>query len=124
MSHCGIATSTASAMPSYRPLLIAVAFAAAGCAPDANNNRAATGLDGYVNLVSRTCAPIQLGQYQLANPLMGGVGSDSYDYWLDQTSRVYYRRISVAQYRESLNAFFGAGNDGTIDCLVNNLPPG
>ena len=45
------------------------------------------------------------------------------DYWLDQTSRLYYRRISPAQYRESLNAFFGAGNDGTIDCLVNNLPP-
>jgi hypothetical protein len=111
-------------MASYRTLLIAVALAAAGCAPDANNNRAATGLDGYVNLVSRVCAPIQLGQNQLANPLMGGVGNNAYDYWLDQTSRVYYRRISVAQYRESLNAFFGAGNDSTIDCLVNNLPPG
>jgi hypothetical protein len=98
-------------MESYRTLLIAVALAAAGCAPDANNNRAATGLDGYVNLVSRVCAPIQLG-------------NNAYDYWLDQTSRVYYRRISVAQYRESLNAFFGAGNDSTIDCLVNNLPPG
>jgi hypothetical protein len=111
-------------MPDYRMLLIAAVLAAAGCAPDANNNRAATGLDGYVNLVSRVCAPIQLGQYQLANPLMGGAGNNSYDYWLDQTSRVYYRRISVAQYREGLNAFFGAGNDGTIDCLVNNLPPG
>jgi hypothetical protein len=111
-------------MPSHRTLLIVAAFIAAGCAPDANNNRAATGLDGYVNLVSRACAPIQLGQYQLANPLMGGAGNNSYDYWLDQTSRVYYRRISVAQYRESLNAFFGAGNDRTIDCLVSYLPPG
>ena len=55
---------------------------------------------------------------------MGGVGSNSYDYWLDQTSRVYYRRTSVAQYRERLNAFFGAGNDRTIDCLVSNLPLG
>jgi hypothetical protein len=111
-------------MARYRALLIAFALAGAGCAPDETNNRAATGLDGYVNLVSRVCAPIQLGQSQLANPLMGGAGNNAYDYWLDQTSRVYYRRISVAQYRESLNAFFGAGNDSTIDCLVGNLPPG
>ena len=59
--------------------------------------------------------------YQLANPLMGGAGGNSYDYWLDQTSKLYYRTISPAQYRESLNAFFGAGNDGTIDCIVGNL---
>lgn len=112
-------------MSRYRPLLLAVAVTAVvGCAPDAIDNRAATGFNGYVNLVSRVCAPIQLGRYQLANPLMGGAGNNSYDYWLDQTSRLYYRRISGAQYRESLNAFFGAGNDGTIDCLVNNLPPG
>lgn len=111
-------------MSRHRLFLLAVAFAAAGCAPDAANNRAATGFNGYVNLVSRLCAPIQLGRYQLADPLMGGVGNDSYSYWLDQTSRLYYRRISPAQYRESLTAFFGAGNDGTIDCLVNNLPPG
>jgi hypothetical protein len=103
--------------------LLAFACIAAGCAPEANTNRAATGLNGYVNLVSRVCAPIQLGRYQLANPLMGGAGNNSYDYWLDQTSRLYYRRISPAQYRESLNGFFGAGNDGTIDCLLSNLPP-
>ena len=105
------------------PCCLAFAFIVAGCAPEANTNRVATGFNGYVNQVSRVCAPIQLGRYQLANPLMGGVGNNSYDYWLDQTSRLYYRSISPAQYRESLNAFFGAGNDGTIDCLVSNLPP-
>jgi hypothetical protein len=68
------------------------------------------------------CAPIQLGQYQLANPLMGRVGGGSYDYWLDQTSRLFYRRIDTATYRESITAFFGAGNDGTIACIVSNLP--
>jgi hypothetical protein len=111
-------------MPGCRSLLIAVALLAAGCAPDATNNRAATGFNAYLDRVARACAPIQLGPYQLASPLMGGAAGDSYDYWLDQTSRVYYRRISVSQYRESLRAFFGAGNDATIDCLVRNLPPG
>jgi hypothetical protein len=104
--------------------LAAIVSLAAGCAPEAYNNRAATGFNGFVDQVSRACAPVQLGRYQLGNPLMGGAGGNSYDYWLDQTSRLYYRTISPAQYRESLNAFFGAGNDGTIDCILGNLPPG
>jgi hypothetical protein len=104
-------------------LLVACAcIALASCAPEAVNNRAATGLNGFVNQVQRACAPVQLGRYQMATPLMGGGGDGSYDYWLDQTSRLYYRRIAPAAYRESLNAFFGAGNDGTIDCIVANLP--
>jgi len=106
-----------------RPAALAsLVLLAAGCAPDALNNRVATGFNGFVDQVSRACAPVQLGQYQLGNPLMGGAGNNSYDYWLDQTSRLYYRTISPAQYRESLTAFFGAGNNGTIDCIVGNLP--
>lgn len=101
--------------------LAALVLLASGCAPDAYNNRAATGFNGFVDQVSRACAPVQLGRYQLGDSLMGGAGGNSYSYWLDQTSRLYYRTISSAQYRESLNAFFGAGNDGTIDCIVGNL---
>ena len=104
-------------------LVACCAACLAACAPEAMNNRAATGFDGFVNQISKACAPLQLGQYQLANPLMGGVGNNSYDYWLDQTSRLYYRRISPGDYRESLTAFFGAGNDGTISCILSNLPP-
>ena len=94
----------------------------AACAPEAANNRAATGFDGFVNQVQRACAPVQLGRYQLATPLMGGGGDGSYDYWLDQTSRLYYRRIGAAGYRESLTGFFGAGNDATISCILAQLP--
>jgi hypothetical protein len=103
--------------------LAAALIALAACAPDAVNNRAATGLDAYVSQVQRTCAPVQLGRYQLATPLMGGGGDGSYDYWLDQTSRLYNRTITPAQYRESLTAFFGPGNDATIGCIVGQLPP-
>ncbi len=103
--------------------LAATVLSLAACAPDAVNNRAATGLDAYINDVQRACAPVQLGRYQLATPLMGGGGDGSYDFWLDQTSKLYYRAITPAQYRESLTAFFGAGNGATIDCLVGRLPP-
>ena len=126
MRHCGLpAARKQDTMPNrYLPLAAAaVALLVTACAPDANNNRAADGFNGYVNQVQRACAPVQLGRYQLANPLMGGAGDGSYDFWLDQTSRLYYRRITPAQYRESLNAFFGAGNGATIDCIVANLPP-
>ncbi|MFO1414152.1 MAG: hypothetical protein U1F10_09675 [Burkholderiales bacterium] len=102
--------------------LAAAVAALTACAPDAVNNRAATGFDGFVNDVQRACAPVQLGRYQLATPLMGGGGDGSYDYWLDQTSKLYYRTIGPGQYRESLNAFFGAGNDRTIDCILGRLP--
>ena len=110
-------------MANTRILIASLALLASGCAPDAINNRAATPFNAFVDKISRVCAPIQLGQYQLANPLMGGAGGNSYTYWLDQTSRLFYRRIQPAAYRESLTAFFGAGNDGTIDCIVANLPP-
>ena len=106
-----------------KPIAFAACVALAGCAPDAVNNRAATGFNGFVNVVSSACAPLQFGRYRLADPLMGGAGGNSYDYWLDQTSKLYYRRIDTGSYRESLNAFFGPGNDGTIDCIVSRLPP-
>ena len=110
-------------MTNARILLAGLVLLAGGCAPDAMNNRAATPFNAFVDQISRACAPIQLGQYQLANPLMGGAGGNSYDYWLDRTSQLFYRRISPDGYRESLNAFFGAGNDGTINCILANLPP-
>jgi len=121
-AHAASPRSRFARVLSLRALALVAAASLVACAPDAMNNRAATGFDGYINQISRVCAPIQLGQYQLANPLMGGATGNTYDYWLDQTSRLYYRRIGTAQYRESLNAFFGAGNDATIDCIVNNLP--
>jgi len=110
-------------MPYRLPIVLCAGLLIAGCAPDAMNNRSATPFDLFINKISRECAPIQLGQYQLANPLMGGAGNDSYSYWLDLTSRLFYHRIGSAQYRQSLTAFFGAGNDGTINCIVSNLPP-
>jgi len=105
-----------------RALALAACAALVACAPESMNNRAATGFNGFVNDVSRACAPLQFGRYQLSNPLMGGAGGNTYDYWLDQTSKLYYRSIDPGTYRESLNAFFGAGNGGTIDCIVANLP--
>ncbi len=111
-------------MDRTRIAALTLALVLSACAPDAMNNRAATGFDGFINQISRACAPLQYGEYQFANPLMGAAGGNSYDYWLDQTSKLYYRRIGPDAYAESLNAFFGAGNQGSIACTLKYLPPG
>lgn len=107
-----------------RMVIAAAALCSAGCAPDAWNNRAATGFDGFVDQISRACAPLQYGMYQFSNPNIGGGDGSNYDIWLDLTSRLYYRRIGPDTYAESLDAAFGAGNRGTIDCTLRYLPPG
>lgn len=103
---------------------LSATLALCACAPDSLNNRAATGFDGFINQISKACAPLQYGRYQFADPLMGAVGGNSYTYWLDQTSKLYYRRIGSDTYAESLNAFFGAGNQDSISCTLRYLPPG
>ncbi|MEP7328302.1 MAG: hypothetical protein ABI777_03755 [Betaproteobacteria bacterium] len=107
-----------------RFLIPVLAIAVSACAPDAVNNRAATGFDGFLNQIQRSCAPLQYGRYQFADPLMGTASGNSYDYWLDQTSKLYYRRVGPDAYAESLNAFFGAGNQDSISCTLRYLPPG
>lgn len=110
-------------MRHFRIAIMTAALGAAGCAPDAWNNAGATGLNGFLDQISRACAPLQYGGYQFSNPA-SGTSDSGYDFWLDQTSRLYYRRISPGTYSESLNSYYGAGNQGTIDCTLRNLPPG
>ena len=38
----------------------------AGCAPDAMNNRAATGFNGYLNTIGRDCSPLLLGGQEMS----------------------------------------------------------
>lgn len=111
-------------MLSVRLAIVTAAFGLAGCAPDAWNNRAATGFDGFVDQISRACSPLQYGMYQFASPNAADTGGSSYDIWLDLTSRLYYGLIGPGAYAEGLNATFGDGNQGTIDCTLRYLPAG
>ena len=46
-------------------------------------------------------------------------------FWLDQTSRLYYQRISEPQYRSSIAGAMGGdkANAAALDCIVRHLPP-
>jgi hypothetical protein len=102
---------------------IAIAFLLSGCAPDAMNNRQATGFNGFLKTIQVDCAPLLLGGQQMSWALQTGAGDNNYIYFLDQTSKLYYRTIGTGGYRESLTAFFGPGYDRAIDCILAKLPP-
>ncbi len=107
--------------------LALMALAVAGCAPDAMTPRAEqTGYDGFLNLIATRCNPLMLGTHNIGQELLysRGIGDDSYNYFLDITSRAYYGQISPASYRGAVLSFFGAGDDTNrgIDCIVSNLP--
>jgi hypothetical protein len=102
------------------------ALFAAGCAPDDMVNRQATGFDAFTSQIASKCNPLVLGSHNVGQELLysHGIGDDSYDYFLDITSRLYYGQISAASYRGAVLSFFGAGDDTSrgIDCIIGNLP--
>ncbi|XQU75893.1 Lipoprotein [Cupriavidus sp. H18C2] len=120
--------ATDPAMPRL-PLLLAALTASIGlaaCAPDSFRNYEARGLNSYLDKVQDVCANTRLGSQPLGEWLRSGSDdSDSnYVYWLDQTSRLYYNRITVPQYRDAIAATFGGSkaNADALDCIVRNLP--
>ena len=110
---------------SLLPLALS-ALLAAGCAPDDMVNRKATGFDAFTHQIATRCNPLMLGSHNIGQELLysRGVGDDSYDYFLDITSRLYYGQISPASYQGAVLGFFGAGDDTSrgIACIIANLP--
>ncbi len=100
-------------------------LALAGCAPDQFSNYRATGFDGFIDQAAVECAPLQVGpmvitkNYDPPNYVTG-----QYGVWLDQTSNLYYKRISPTDYRNSVEGMLGQGsyNKQSFDCILLNLP--
>jgi hypothetical protein len=93
-----------------------------GCAPDAWTNTKATGFTAYLKVIQVQCSPLLLGGQDMSWALQTGAGDNNYNYFLDQTSKLYYQTIGPATYTESLTAFFGAGYDRAINCVIAKLP--
>ena len=95
-----------------------------GCAPDAMRNYQATGFNGYLNTLKTACPNLQIGANDIGLWLQYGGVTDNYNYWLDMTSRLYYRRIGSAEYQSAVAAQLGDGssNAGAFDCIIRNLP--
>ncbi len=117
-------------MPNLLFRLTAVALLSislSACAPDAFDNFQAKGFDAYLNTLKTQCRPLQIGSTDLAAAMdetENRQNGDQYDYWLDQTSRLYYKRISPTDYRNSVEGMLGQGsyNKQSFDCILLNLP--
>ncbi|MBF6987007.1 hypothetical protein [Cupriavidus sp. IK-TO18] len=117
-------------LPASKPLRIIAAAAAsvamlAACAPDAVRNRQASDFNAYLDSLRTACPNMIVGTNNISDWLRtsGSRSDDDYVYWLDQTSRLYYQRISVKQYRDSISAALGGRSDApALDCIVRNLP--
>lgn len=106
-------------------ILLLAASALAGCAPDQFSNYKATGFNGFINTASVQCAPLQVGPMVItANYNAPNYASAQYGVWLDQTSNLYYKRISPEAYIENINNLFpGERTARATQCLVSQLPP-
>ena len=106
-------------------LLPALSLVATGCAPDAMNNRQATGFNAYLNTLGANCKPLMLGIYNVGEWLnYEGSNDPNYSYFLDMTSRLYYGTISPGGYRDGITGFFGtsSANDASFARIFRNLP--
>ncbi|CAG9181443.1 hypothetical protein LMG23992_04507 [Cupriavidus laharis] len=103
-----------------------VAMTLAACAPDSVRNIEAKGFNAYLDSLKTACPNMIVGTNNISEWLRSSAstGDDDYVYWLDQTSRLYYRRISPAQYRTSVGAALGGGKADTraLDCIIQHLP--
>lgn len=97
----------------------------AGCAPDQFSNVKATGLNGFIDKVSVTCAPLYVGPMVITpNYQPPNYATAQYGVWLDQVSNLYYKRIEPAVFTENISNLFPGERTATAHkCLVANLPP-
>ncbi len=99
-----------------------------GCAPDAWNNVQATGFNAFLNRIATECAPLHAGQFVVTpnfqDPSYDQDTDDIYDQWLDQTSRLYYGRISPQTYITNVGNLFDARSAQSAQCTVTKLPGG
>lgn len=113
-------------LPRLRTVAFVVTLPLAGCAPDAARNFEAKSFNHYVDKIQSACAETRLGTHDVGEWLRTGSNDsdDEYVYWLDQTSRLYYQRISVPEYRASIAGSMGGdkNNADALDCIVRQLP--
>jgi hypothetical protein len=100
----------------------------AGCAPDAWQNTRASGLNAYLSTVETQCQPLWFGNMRLRRFDSSDAGDRQSDFTslLDTTSRLYYGRITPAQFREGVQSLAMTSSDPrtnqTIDCMIRTLP--
>jgi hypothetical protein len=111
--------------------LLATASLAAilsACAPDAWQSYKATGFNDYLNVVQAQCQPLWIGEMYLQTFDMSSAGGhqSNFSALLDNTSRLYYNRITPTDFRVAVQSQAMTSTDArtnrSIDCMIAQLP--
>jgi len=119
-------TREPAAAPALAILALACASLVAGCAPDSVRSVQATGFNGWFKSLPTVCKPLIVGSADMGPRIMNNdMGDNDYAYFMDNTSRLYYNRLSPASYRQAIEGIMGPGsyNDASFACIVRSLPP-
>ncbi|RKT45855.1 hypothetical protein [Thiocapsa rosea] len=101
-----------------------VMLALSGCggdlvAPDSLIEK--PGVEGFYNQIANACGHHSLGNQPL-NYLINISDGDGNDYFLDETSKLYYGRIDRTTYATDINGFFPTGtNTPALNCIYAQL---
>lgn len=114
-----------AALKTFASLTLVASIAA--CAPDAWRNVEATGFNDYLDTVQRQCQPLWFGSMNLSTFDMSSAGpyQSQFSSLLDAASRLYYNRITPADFRAAVQAqslSSDARTTRSIDCMVAQLP--
>lgn len=111
--------------------LLATASLAAilsACAPDAWQSYKASGFNDYLNVIQAQCQPLWIGEMYLQTFDMSSAGGQQSNFsaLLDNTSRLFYNRITPADFRVAVQSQAMTSTDArtnrSIDCMIAQLP--
>ena len=115
-------------MSMHRLAATAAVAVLAACAPDAWQSHKATGFNQFLDTVGAQCQPLWIGSQQLPQISSQYAMSwqSNFDIFLDNTSRLYYNRMSPADYRVAVQSIALTTTDSrtnrSIDCIIAKLP--
>lgn len=93
--------------------------ALAACAPDAW--KPAPGYDGFLNRVQNACYYQRIGLVNVGDMLTNPGNSQS-GYFIDETSRLYFGKISRENWTSAVTAFIqGRASDPGVQCVLDQL---
>jgi hypothetical protein len=102
----------------------AAVLTASGCggdlvAPDSLVEK--PGVEAFYNRIADACGHLSLGNQPL-NYLINISNGDDNDYFLDETSKLYYGRIDRTTYATDINGFFPTDkNTPALNCIYAQL---
>ena len=107
-------------------IMLAIAFAATGCAPDMFQLGRSTELDHYLNRIVKNCGNQYIHGievWQLADDDGSLAGQE--DYFIDQASMLLYGTITPDQWQADISGYFDDNSPRGMkayQCIIGQLP--